>query len=255
VGRVKTRLQEYHANLVQAFRVLEQKARAADGCDAVADAAQQARIKLTEQTTPGTRWALAVNPNLRVPLSDGVLVNAPGRGYLLIGGDVACERDGTVEQSIAVAMVVHEAPETGLRGICCYEGFRSRHVVLRRIHWDITGSERAAGAPVVHLQVGGKPKSFPPIPDAQSHYCAGHWIEEPRMPSLPLDFVLVVDLLLRQVDSPLRELVQEPEWNAVRQKSSELWVVPYCIAMGKLQPTRLKEKWYESIAEVRSDLS
>jgi len=97
-----------------------------------------------------------------------------------------------------------------------------RRVAIRRMHFDydanVTQWSRS------HLQIGGNPAELATL--GKYHFAMSEDPSEPRIPYPIYDWIIVLDLMLREFATNLT-LPQEPAWRALVRRSEELLLRPY----------------------------
>jgi hypothetical protein len=71
--------------------------------------------------------------------------------------------------------------------------------------------------PICHIQYGGKASEL-----SDYHYCQDSWLEKPRLPSPPIDVLLLLYLIIRQFLPQTSEQFEDSEWVALIRKSEKL---------------------------------
>ncbi len=170
-------------------------------------------------------WILEIKPNWELPLLDDRSGFTPNTASALLGGIVKVENGCLSEYSftLCLTLIGNSEDTTITRSYCnvpscCLKDYRERKRVVRKFHFDVdpTNTDR----PISHLQYGGILSIGEDI-----HYCLEHKIKKPRLPYPPMDFVLILDLLLEQFDN-LRPL-KEDNWNSLVKKSEEILMYRY----------------------------
>lgn len=115
-----------------------------------------------------------------------------------------------------------EHTERGLNAqSCCL--YRKPHTkrVVRKIHFDYDQNREQIDLKK-HMQIGGKFPESTDIAHADFHYCSEHFLEEPRIPIPAFDFILLLDLMIRQFQTPLDTWKDEGEWNKIVEDSRRI---------------------------------
>ncbi len=172
------------------------------------------------------KWKFEI-PLLEVPISNKELKrHSP---TLLIGGLIEGRRDEITRSSFSISITfttessTHGASVKSLNtDSCCLDKYMSKKRVVRRFHFDFQPNDHVK--PASHFQYGGK---FPESEYIDCHYCLEHYLETPRFHYPPMDLVLLLDLIIREFETPLRKLTYEPVWKGLVIKSEELWWKDY----------------------------
>lgn len=173
----------------------------------------------------GNRW-LASIPQFEVPVLDDVLIK---KHYpaLLIGGQIEGVGNQITRSSFSVCITfrtsklptLEESARTTNAPSCCLSKYCGKRRVVRRFHFDFQPGDR--GKPISHLQYGGK---FPETSHhSDCHYCLESFLERPRFHYLPMDLVLLLDVMIREFKTPLQQWTQEKCWKGLVLQSQKLW--------------------------------
>jgi hypothetical protein len=167
------------------------------------------------------RWTLDITPNWEIPLSSG---GSGEKISALIGGIVSVARGKLELYSFTLCLI-----KEGSSGLlpdgtvdcsapsCCLVKYPGTKRVFRKFHFDIDAIGKG-DRPVSHLQYGGEfPKKALQGP---IHYCLDHGIEKPRLPYQPMDFVLLLDILISQYDSLGR--LADRDWTSLVVESERM---------------------------------
>jgi hypothetical protein len=168
-------------------------------------------------------------PQIEIPVSNKDLKSH--NPTLLVGGEISCI-DGMVEHSSFSLCVTFSSNASIPRNnsvlmntdSCCLVHFGNAKRIVRRFHFDHQPNE--GQGPATHLQYGGH---FPStdIDTSGWHYCLESCLDNPRLHYFPMDFVLVLDLAIRDFETPLRSLSTEPGWKKLVLKSQQIWWSSY----------------------------
>ncbi|MFX0196308.1 MAG: hypothetical protein ACFFCW_09325 [Candidatus Hodarchaeota archaeon] len=185
------------------------------------------------KATTNSDWNIVI-PQTEIPIIDKKL--SGHNPTLLIGGKIKGIGDEIKFSSFSVCVVfkthsqedesLPSANETSSLNIpsCCLTHHRSKKRIVRRFHFDIQSESQ--GKPISHFQYGGK---FPEEDKFKDyHYCLEHFLENPRIHYFPMDFVLLLDMILNEFSTPLDKLTEESNWRGLVFKSQELWWKTYC---------------------------
>lgn len=101
---------------------------------------------------------------------------------------------------------------------CCIDKHPEMKRIVRRIHFDYQPNDHTPDLKW-HLQLGGE---FPKNHDCgELHYCLDSFLEKPRIPILSQDYVLALNLMLNQFETPLGG-IRDGRWNSIVDTSRSL---------------------------------
>jgi hypothetical protein len=172
-------------------------------------------------------WELPL-PELVIPILDKNLTKH--KPLLVVGGVIKLSNMTIVGSSISVSIAFvtgrceTAAPAMEInRQSCCLPLCEDRLRIVRRFHFDFQPNEK--GKPQAHLQYGGvfQRSAFP----HEVHYCLEHFLETPRIPYFPMDFVLVLDMFIRNFNTPLSKWKTESRWRKLVKESEQFWLKKY----------------------------
>lgn len=168
-------------------------------------------------------------PQIEIPVSDKSLEQH--NPSILIGGEIR-SRDGVINHSSFSLCVTFSSnssitPDNSISmntDSCCLVHYGNTKRIIRRFHFDHQPYE--SQRPSTHLQYGGH---FPDtdIDTTGMHYCLHNSLDNPRLPYFPMDFVLLLDLAIRDFETPLVSLVKESDWKSLVLKSQQIWWSDY----------------------------
>lgn len=181
--------------------------------------------KLTATTSDEWHFKIA---QLEIPISNDELVKHDPT--LLIGGIIEGGADSVIRTSFSLC-VTFTTDSSNLEkstnissgaslnvDSCCLNMYRDKKRIVRRFHFDSHFADNIK--PTSHIQYGGK------FPDNERHrdchYCLEYFLENPRFHYPPMDLVLVLDLILREFETPLKKWTRENYWRGLVFKSQEL---------------------------------
>jgi hypothetical protein len=150
---------------------------------------------------------LSIAPPWRIPITDDKdFRDHPG--HLLLGGKIEVRNCRFWFYSFALCIVTNNN-------------------IARRFHFDIDTGKGKAIKPKCHMQYGGEAKHelryYPTL-----NYGLEEWMSTPRLPYPPLDIVILIDFLLRQINTPLsQKFAKEPNWTSLVRKSEKLRLKEY----------------------------
>jgi hypothetical protein len=171
-------------------------------------------------------WKFATTPEWTFPL-DWMRVRPGISPEVWIGADIQVER-GELRKHVTVVTIVTKGTRqgTGPPDSCCIQFVGDSPRVVRRVHFDTDNSTGRSPRPVTHLQLGGRmPQTGgPPGP----HYCFDQYLDLPRIPTAPMDPVLVLEFVWDQLPCKgLSTLVKESTWVGLVKASEQFWSLPY----------------------------
>lgn len=183
----------------------------------------------------GTRsspWRSEI-PQMEIPIIDKSLDRH--NPTALLGGVVKGEGNGITYSSFSICIsFITElpgpyapsaaAPNKGINlPSCCLAKWSNAKRIVRRFHFDFQPGQK--GKPSSHIQYGG---TFPSSDHhAEWHYCLEDSLENPRIHYLPMDLALLLDIIIREFETPLRKWAEEPGWNNLVLESQKLWWSEY----------------------------
>jgi len=168
-------------------------------------------------------WNTVIS-HLEIPILDEELLEHDPE--IIIGGIIEA-RDYEVIYSTFSASIIFttEAPEPSSytrilnAPSCCLKDHANKRRIIRHFHFDFQPKSKIK--PTSHFQYGG---SFPEEEDyGDCHYCLDHKLKIPRIFFPPMDIVLILDLIIREFNTPLRNLTEEGEWTNLVFESQKLW--------------------------------
>lgn len=168
-------------------------------------------------------------PQLEIPILDKDLGSQ--HPTALVGGTTIAEGSEVTYSSLSICItftteigtagssaIMTASSGSNLRS-CCLTVCENRKRIVRRFHFDHQPNE--SNKPPSHIQYGGV------LPDnnitLDRHYCLEHFLEPPRLHYLPMDPVLLIDLVIREFKTPLDKWRQEPAWSKLVLKSQKIW--------------------------------
>lgn len=175
-------------------------------------------------------WRFSLTPNIEFEISKNAFCGPPGRTHLVIGGQLNVEKGLLKDQSITVCVVTEaesELDEEQKRKHGCGTWDTSVRTVVRRFHFDFDPSQMQKDRPPIHLQYGGKFDPDHLASGFEYNYELFRAIDLPRLPSPPYDFILLLDMLLKQFRVKVSGITQESRWRSLVRTSETLWLLPY----------------------------
>ena len=222
----------YAAILERALRVID-RADSIDSSGYIVQRECRAGAERLAEQAPGHVLASNFDFRVSVPLADAKVAREPDSGA--VGLWTRVRRNGVAgfEQTCALELTIDR--ENGdPRESCCFAA--DRKVVARRFHFDL--SNNTDDWPSSHVQYGGDPAFV------EGHYCMHPHLETPRIPSAPVDFVLLFDLVVSQFETPLSRFAKTGEWKSVVLQAENFWLDQYYKDLSRAlrSANRKKEK-------------
>ena len=180
---------------------------------------------------PESVWQCNI-PQIEIPIIDnGLEAYNPA---VLIGGIIESERGVVTHSSFSLCVTFSSSPAKQPGGLplnpgsCCLTSYSGQKRIVRRFHFDHQPNE--TNKPSDHLQFGGR---FPGFNGGQTapHYCL-EAVDNPRLHYLPMDFVLLFDLAIRDFKTPLTSLVGGKSWRKLVVNSQNIWWSDYLAWLG-----------------------
>ena len=179
-----------------------------------------------------SKWHFEV-PQLEIPVLDEKLRSQ--HPTALVGGITEAEGGEVTYSSLSICITFTTETGTADSGAitdtssglnlcsCCLPACENRKRIVRRFHFDHQPDE--SNKPPSHIQYGGV---FPENNTTLGwHYCLEHFLENPRLHYLPMDLVLLLDLVTREFNTPLRKWTHELAWTNLVLKSQNIWWSEY----------------------------
>lgn len=160
-------------------------------------------------------------PSFEVMLYNPVQCGATTDSYISIGGYAKFDKDGIVEQSISVCLSIkphNDILPSSSFGTGSIDS--SRKHIVRRFHFDIDSSQNGQDRPISHIQYGGNIQDIQKG-DAEYHLISS--IDLPRIPSIPLDVIQVINFFMLQFENELTKKFQAPAWRNIVVSNDEIW--------------------------------
>lgn len=177
-----------------------------------------------KSTRDDRNWTIDI-PQFEVPIKDEKLhAHSPA---FLIGGVVQIQNGTPVHLSFSLSIIftTQSNPVESERIVnalsCCLPRYLNKKRVVRRFHFDFQPSI----SPSSHVQYGGIFHENGHATDC--HYCLEHFLENPRIHYPPIDLVLLLDLMIREFETVLKNWRQETNWRSLVLKSQDLWWKEY----------------------------
>jgi len=143
-------------------------------------------------------WSLLIEPPWKIPIENDKNFRNHS-AYLLISGIMEVRDLKFTRYSFSV---------------CIVKG----NNIIRRFHFDVGTGSTGILKPICHMQYGGKAHELNSDPNLNYHLDPS--IEKPRFPFPPIDFILLLDLLLRQFNTTLgKKFIEERNWKRLVKES------------------------------------
>lgn len=177
-------------------------------------------LKRIKDLTDDQNWALDIGP-WWIPISreDD---NFRTRGATaILGGRIKVVDSKLDTLSFSVGILLNPPRQTD-ELTCCDHRHRSGYRMARLFRFEVEEGSVETSKPYSHMHYGGR--QIPVL----CHHCLEDWIEKPRLPFPPLDFVLLLELLARQFELGIaKKLFKEPFWSSCIRKSEEMFLGRY----------------------------
>lgn len=168
-------------------------------------------------------------PIFEIPLANGIECGAKNNAFISFGGPIEIDNTGRIEQSISVCLILEPLEKiTKCASFCRPEMEPNSKHIIRRFHFDFDTTLSKADRPLSHIQYGGN------LHDNQKNdfdYRLISTVDLPRIPSIPLDAVQVINFFLHQFDTDVSHLFQQPKWRGIVVNNDEIWKKFYMEAM------------------------
>jgi len=164
-------------------------------------------------------------PIIEVPIMDPDIVKH--NPTFLIGGEIEGNKK-TLHRFAFAICITFTSPECDSGRIvakgtlnndsCCAQNHGCKKRVVRRFHFDYQPHDHKAPL-ITHFQYGGH---FPGgAYSHELHYCLEPFLEKPRIPCDPWDYVKLLNCIIGQFDTPLNQWRKEPYWNGLVKANDE----------------------------------
>ena len=235
-------LTEYKKHLVKFFQFASNNSDLYQHVPRIAISASQILTKLVGSND--RQWSFSISPLWEIPIEDPDQFG-DYQASLLVGGIVYVEDSALTNHSFSVCVSLYspsledtqrashmnfDSAEGDYPLSCCGRMFQDKKRIARRFHFDID-CETKSDKPTFHLQYGGKPSRN--LLKDDIHYCLDPFIENPRIPYSPVNIVLLLDMLLREFDTPMgSKLIKEKDWKGLVRMSEKLLLKDYYVRMN-----------------------
>lgn len=170
---------------------------------------------------PDQEWT-AMIPQLEIPiLNDKLTKHSP---CMLIGGTIGGQESQTTFSSLSVCILFASSADNeedyedqptsdSLLNVpsCCLNVCGETRRIVRRFHFDFQPGGKVR--PLSHIQYGGKFPKDERFGDC--HYCLEHFLENPRFQFPQMDLVLLLDMIIREFQTPLEKWKEEKDWKGL----------------------------------------
>ncbi|MBE0471261.1 MAG: hypothetical protein IBX55_17340 [Methyloprofundus sp.] len=211
---------KYKKNLLDLFQFLTSEQEFKRIIPNLAQLHQTTRILQSSNRQTSIRIEL---PPFELKLGEGIKCgsNTDTDSFLSIGGPIEFDQAGKVIQSVSVCLSV--TPHTDIQkctSFCTPEMQANINHIIRRFHFDIDSTQSKGDRPISHFQYGGN------INDGQkgsSEYLLIKTLDLPRIPSMPLDIVQVINFFLHQFSTKASPLAKMPKWRNIVLENDKIW--------------------------------
>lgn len=179
-------------------------------------------------------WSLNINPPWSIPIIDDDYFENYS-AYLVLGGEIQVERNNFKSYNFFCSIIrgAYSSPEAKKKyNSCCENGdFRECCRIVRRFHFDTSDGIPEKLEAKSHLQFGGiclEEEAIKEYEKVDLHYCLDNKIEIPRLPYPPLGIIELLDILLRQFNTPIdRKFIEDSEWIYLVKQSEDFRLFRY----------------------------
>lgn len=176
-------------------------------------------------------------PCFEIQLKNSIKCGSETDSFLSIGGRVKFSKKGLLDQSISACISITPYEDINKSdNYCTPEMSAATKHIIRRFHFDIDSTQTQGDRPISHIQYGGN------ISEAQkgnAEYRLISPLDIPRIPSIPLDIVQVINFLMHQFNNDASLLFSMPAWRAIVIENDVIWKNHY---FEKLINTTGKQK-------------
>lgn len=176
-----------------------------------------------------TSWSMSITPAWDIGIENDLNFGRR-KGQLLIGGRIEVKDSKLAFYSFSVSIVENSR-------------------IIRRFHFDVdTGAKAEEERPKCHMQYAGDAQNE--IEHAAVTYDLDHWLIKPRLPFPPIDIVLLLDLMLRQMGTAIgRKLVEEPFWKSLVRESERFTIRDYYSQIDRYFGSSSKSTLFETLCK------
>lgn len=192
------------------------------GCPTIRNKASSVLQRIKQQHD-GDNWSLKVGPWI-LPINENDDIFNVRKACLLIYGLIEA-RDSELDKSSFSVGIVLNPPREDNEMTCCDKLNKDQYRVARLFRFEFEEGNIETSKPASHMHYGGKLPSYLSLP---YHNCLEDWIEKPRIPIPPLDFVLLFEIFLRQFNLGIKKkLFKESFWRKCIRKSERMLLTKY----------------------------
>ena len=215
----KSQAAEIHEHLLEVFKYLTRSKPIGSYAKRLSTSCGIALAQLG--TARPDSWDLVMQPCV-LDIRGGTTRGQQDCIEIVIGAEAKAAGGRLTYQSVPLNIILgprcfsHDPPW------CAHPAATVSAVASRRVHfdYDVAVTKR----PKHHLQIGGNAAELHQA--GSYHYAVAEDPSEPRIPAPSLDFVLVLDLVMREFHTRL-DLPQDPAWRKLVLRSQEIFLKPY----------------------------
>ena len=185
------------------------------------------RVDMLKSNYKPGPWVEEV-PQFEIPILDEKYENH--NPYFTIGCRIDGEGNEIVKQTATLCIVFSStltdsgsADKKDFPKSCCAQSHPTERRVVRRFHFDYQPRDKIF--PKYHMQYGGKLGGLNRL--GPVHYCIEDFMEEPRIPYYPMDFVLLMDMSIREFVTEFKKWPADGNWMKIVKKSDLIWRTNY----------------------------
>lgn len=222
---------DYKRHLKTFFEYLTRNGDVAEGCYQICRYAGSV-LKRIERQKDDDNWSLMIDPWI-MPISNRDDNFGTRTACITIYGKVSAKDSKITEISFTAGIILNPPKETDKK-TCCDNLNRDSYRIARLFRFEVGEGDKTSAEPCSHMHYGGLPHRE--LVQKPFHSCLEDWIEKPRIPLPPYDFVLLFELFLRQFDLGIRrKLFEEPFWcNCIRKSERMIWTKYYGNARARV---------------------
>lgn len=176
-------------------------------------------------------------PCFEIQLNSSIKCGTETDSFLSIGGRVKFSKEGLLDQSISACISITPYEDINkCDSYCTPEMSAAIKHIIRRFHFDIDSTQKKGDRPISHIQYGGNINA---TQKGDAEYRLISSLDIPRIPSIPLDIVQVINFLMHQFNNDASLLFLGPAWRAIVIENDGIWKNHY---FDKLINTTGKQK-------------
>lgn len=228
----------YKRHLEKSFTYIANNDIINENCSNLTNYARSILSKL--KSSRETKWSYKIDPPWLIPILRDRNFRKDNAS-LLLGGIMSVD-ESQLKYSFSTTILVFPTGETPdfddpliASSISCCERYNyDKNIAIRRFHLDVSEGVPKILEPKSHLHLGGYiyQEEYDHIQNL--HYCGYSSIAIPRFPNPPLDFVLLIDFLLRQFNTIIeKRFVEDPNWRNIVKMSEKFRLEQYYISIMK----------------------